>query len=197
MRLHRVVVLDGRRVGQIKTHRCGGKSCFGIATAAVGRPGSIAEFLWRVGLRELVLHANRGLGLLIAYLDKRGGVLGTLQGIGDNHRDVLAVVINLLILKQRDGDGVPARLGLGKPHRIIGSKDREHAGHRLGCAEIETGNAAAGDSALHEDAIGGVVDIEFGGIFRAAGDFEPAVTPVDRQSGDEDHRFVLLTLSRG
>ena len=197
MRLHRVVVLDGCRVGQIETHRHRGESCFGVAAAAVRRPGSVAEFLWRVGLPELVFHADRGLGLLIAHLDQRGGVLGALQGIGDNHSDVLAVVVNLLVLEQRNGDGVPARLGLREPHRIIGSEDRQHAGYRLGGAEIETGNAAAGNRALHEDAIGGVVDIEFGGIFRSAGDFEPSITPVDRQSGDDGHRLVLLTLSRG
>ncbi len=104
MRLHRVVVFDRRRVGRVDPRWRGGQRRLGIAAAAVGRAGAVAEMLRRVGGAERVLHADLRLGLAVLDADQRGRLLRAFERVGDHDGDMLAVVVDQPVLQEGLGD---------------------------------------------------------------------------------------------
>ena len=191
VQLHRVVVLVGVRVGLFDLHRGAVESLVRLAALVVGRLLGDAVGLHLVrreplgrGVREI----EDGLRLVVGRADERGGVRGALERVGHHDGDGLAVVVHLIVLErlERAADlGVHQRLGLLRQHHLAGvavRDDRQHAGGLLGRGGVDLRDPPLGDGAEDEDAVGHVLDLELGGVARAARHLEPAVHAAHRRS---------------
>ena len=127
MRLHHRVGLVGRGVGRIELHRRRGKRRRKIADGRIGVAGGRG----RTTPRRREVEASLGRGVLDA--DELGGGPRLLQGLGNDQRDRLVIVLDLGAAQQLRG----VVLALAELAGILRRHDGEHAGGGPGSGEVD------------------------------------------------------------
>jgi hypothetical protein len=138
---------------------------------------------------------------VVRNLDQRGRRLRLLPRVRDDHRDVLAVVQNDIVLERRQrrrtgrGDG-PTR----QRWRIAVRDDGQYPGCPLGGVHGDVTNSPARHRALHQNRVGQAGKGDVNRISRGARDLEPPVDAISRgadylSAGRCTHGFGSLAVA--
>ena len=147
----------------------------------------------RPGLGGCVLEGEHRLAAVVADLDqpcRRGGLL---PGLGDDHRDVLAVMTDLCVLKRRRRGRVQnllqGALGLVQSAGVLVGDHREHAGCGRGAGGIQARDCARGDRAAHQGRVRHVRPADVRGVVRGARDLQAPVDAVDTRTQERGRGY--------
>src|SRR5205085_9985041 len=81
---------------------------------------------------------------------------------------------------------------LRQPRRVLGRQYGDHAGHRRCRGGVDRCDRAAADRALHDDAVGQLLDRPLRAVACGSGHLEAAIQPVDRVA---DHAVAPTRVS--
>ena len=186
--LDRVVIFDRRRIGRIDLMCCAGERAIDIATFNLqifaankffGSSCSVGGALigkidyWRLRL--------------ISDSNKRSRVSGLLESFGDNNPEMLAGIMNFVVLQ-----GHPVLTGRAffrqvvrirfETRRIFTRKDCDNARRRLRSRGVELNDMPVRDRALDQRAVGELGSLKLRGVGRSARYFESTVNTRERLS---------------
>ncbi len=180
VRLHRVVVLRRRLVGRLDAPRGCGEPRLDIADLRLGRvddpDGGGDEALDGV-------EADAGKLPLIAGGEERGAFRRGFQGLGDDDRDRLVRVANLVILQEvePEHERVQLRVRVLRQRRSVGGRhDFDDARIRLRGRHVEEADAAARDAAHCEIGVEHAGWVIVGRVAGSARDLQDAVPARER-----------------
>ena len=179
VRLHRVVMLDGRAIGLCNLHRRrGGRR---REVAPLRRRRSIAG-IRHERIAQVLVENHRGLLDDIVDLDQCGGVFGLLECFRNHHRNVLPAVVDFRAEKRQ---ALSRRWHGWTWHRgNIAMRDhRDHARRSLRRGSVEIAYATGRDGALEQDSVSEARRGKFSSVARTSGDLE---APVDAIHGRPD-----------
>ncbi len=138
VRFHRVVVFNRNHIGVV--HFYGGLRERGgrIAFAEVGVAAAGSRFV----LRGIVEARDRGC-LRVAGAHQRRGVGRVLEGVGDDHRDRLTIVVHDVVLQHHEG-AVAGAFALGIDSRRVARRHHvDDAGRAAGRGDVDGSDASA------------------------------------------------------
>ena len=172
--LDRIVVLRRRAVFRIDLDVGAADRRLGIA--GLRQILVLLRDFGRIFLLQALRAEGRGRRLRrIGHFDSVSRFARGLEGVGEHHRDDLAVLQNVRTETLNRSRGAFAELHRLQFARIFVGQDVEHAGHRARVVEVEPLDAPLGDRAGHQDGIGRIGDRHIGRIARLAGDLQPRV----------------------
>ncbi len=178
--LHRVVVLYRCDVGRIQFHGAAVERSCRIAAIGVRRTLAVAEMLRHIGLAEHGIHRGDLLGPMVVHPHPRRRRESAIQRVGDDHGDVLSIIENGVVLQQRCVDRLGRVLLIGEFRCIIRRDDGQHAGHALRLRQVEAGDAARSDGALHQHRMHQAGQGELRGVARGACHLQTSVHAIER-----------------
>jgi hypothetical protein len=172
--LQRVVVLGRRGIALVDPHRRGGEGGLGVADLRVLEAG--------VGLHDLRDQPGAAEGgarraPVVAHPQPVRGVARRLVGLGQDHRDDLAVVADVGGIQHGDrGRSAPGRCHLLQlAGGVAPGQDVDHAGQRAGLALVDLQDASERDGAGVEVRVQRRPDRRVGAVRHGAGDLASAV----------------------
>jgi hypothetical protein len=140
-----------------------------------------------------VLEGEHRLAAVVADLDQPCRRSGLLWRLGDDHRDVLAVMTDLRVLKRRRRGRVQnllqGALGLVQSAGVLVGDHREHAGCGRGAGGIQARDCARGDRAAHQGRVRHVRPADVRGVVRGARDLQAPVDAVDTRTQERGRGY--------
>ena len=195
VRLHRVVMFHRRRVHRLDADL---RLCnSGVEIAPRERCRRTPRLLRNIGVASRLIEAEHWRLQLVEYAQKRRGIGRALESVGDDQRDRLSVVMNDVVLQQRERaprgriDSGHAVLRQGR--RVLVRKHEQDAGRARGTGAVDPADAATRHGALDEDRISKPRLIELGRIAGRSGDFQRAVYTIDRATDYRAHVVAHAT----
>ena len=181
VRLHRIVVLDWRRIRLFDTDFGLRQGTHRIAARVVRL--NAAHRLMRVRLSYVCVELGSRSLRLVFHVDQPGGELRLLQRLSHKQCDVLAGVVDDLALQghdRLDGYASWADGGLQPRYlwRVLVRHHAQHAGCCLGSGRVQSRDATTCDRALDQRGVCHVFHLELAGICRRSGDFQPPIHAV-------------------
>ena len=177
VRLHRVVMLDGRAIGLCNFYRRrGGRR---REVAPLRRRRSIAG-IRHERIAQVLVENHRGLLDDIVDPDQRRGVFGLLECFRNHHRHVLSAVVDFRAEKRQ---ALSRRWHGWTWHRgnITMGDHRDHARRTLRRGSVEIAYATGRDGALEQDSVSEARRGKFSGVARTSGDLEAPVDAIHRR----------------
>ena len=188
MHLHGIVRLDRRDVDLVDLDGCCRKYAFGVAAMAQNT-GSTRLAFWRKCIVEGGCHVE----LVCVVINVNGCCCGLclLECFGDDRCDILAPVVNSLVLEGGTALAVATAGSVAvERHDIAVMQHEEHAGHLFCCAAVDTTYLAAGDGRAYRHGVDHVRRVVVRGVERFAGGLERTVDAGQRSANDSRWRVV-------
>ena len=195
VRLHWMVMLHRRRVHRLDADFRLRNSGLEIAP----REGCwcTPRLLRSIGVASRLIEAKHRRLQLVEYAQKRRGIGRALESVGDDKRDRLSVVMDDVVLQQRQC--APRRridrghAVLRQSRRVLVRKHEQDAGRARGDGAVDPADAAARHGALDEDRISKSRLIKLGRIPGRSRDFQRAVDAIDRATDHGAHVVAHAT----
>src|SRR6266446_444672 len=170
VRLHLVVVAIGRRVGLLDLDGAGRDSTVGLADRRRDRP----EELRRVDgvLRRLRAEHHGSLGLILD-VDQRAGMRRLVERRGDDERDRLTGVVDLVVLQHQIGLPLRMEVAPGQGRRVHArhvamGEHRQYARRLFGRGSIDRHRPAVRDGAMDDRGVDRAIERNVCRVMRAA-----------------------------